>query len=46
VCLERNPQCFKGSIQLAGRKRPLRHLIALSEEFALSNVSSSSGRTC
>jgi len=46
VCLERNPQCFKGSIQLAGHKRPLRHLIALSEEFALSNVSSSSGRTC
>jgi hypothetical protein len=45
VCLERNPQCFKGSIQLAGRKKPLRHLIGLSEEFASGNVSAGSGRT-
>ena len=45
VCLERNAQCFKGSLQLAGRKKPLRHLIALSEEFASSNVSTGSGRT-
>lgn len=45
VCLERNAQCFKGSVQLPGRKKPLRHLIALSEEFASSNVSRSSGRT-
>jgi len=45
VCLERNAQCFKGSVQFAGRKKPLRHLIALSEEFASSNVSTSSGRT-
>ena len=45
VCLERNAQCFKGSVQLQGRKKPLRHLIALSEEFASSNVSASSGRT-
>lgn len=45
VCLERNPQCFKGSIQLAGRKKPLRHLIGLSEEFASSNASAGSGRT-
>ena len=45
VCLERNAQCFRGSVQLAGRKKPLRHLIALSEEFASSNVSASSGRT-
>src|SRR5437660_5551193 len=45
VCLERNAQCFKGSVQLAGRKKPLRHLVALSEEFASSNVSASSGRT-
>jgi hypothetical protein len=22
VCLERNPQCFKGSLQLSGRKKP------------------------
>jgi hypothetical protein len=45
VCLDRNAQCFKGSIQLAGRKRPLRHLIGMSEEFAASNMSASSGRT-
>jgi hypothetical protein len=45
VCLERNAQCFKGSIQLSGRKKPLRHLVALSEELASSNVSASSGRT-
>jgi hypothetical protein len=45
VCLESNAQCFKGSIQLAGRKKPVRHLIGLSEEFAASSVSASSGRT-
>ena len=45
VCLERNAQCFKGSVQLAGRKKPLRHLIGLSEELANTNVSASSGRT-
>jgi hypothetical protein len=45
VCLERNAQCFKGSVQLAGRKKPLRHLVALSEEFASTNVSAGSGRT-
>jgi hypothetical protein len=45
VCLEQNAQCFKGSVQLAGRKRPLRHLIALSEEFASNTASASSGRT-
>jgi hypothetical protein len=41
VCLERNAQCFKGSVQLSGRKKPLRQLIALSEEFASSGVSAS-----
>ena len=45
VCLERNAQCFKGSLQLAGRKKPLRHLIALSEELASSNLTAASGRT-
>jgi len=44
VCLERNTQCFKGSIQVPGRKKPLRHLIAMSEEFASGNMSSNSGR--
>jgi len=45
VCLERDAQCFKGSLQLAGRKKPLRHVIALSEEFADSSTSAGSGRT-
>ncbi len=45
ICLERNAQCFKGSIQLGGRKKPLRHFIAMSEEFASGSMSASSGRT-
>lgn len=45
ICLERNAQCFKGSIQLAGRKKPLRHLVGMSEEFASANMSVGSGRT-
>jgi hypothetical protein len=45
VCLERNAQYFKGSLQLAGRKKPVRHLIAMSKEFACSTVAASSGRT-
>jgi hypothetical protein len=45
VCLERNAHCFKGSIQIPGRKKPLRHLIGMSEEFASGSVSSNSGRT-
>jgi len=45
VCLERNAQSFRGPIQLAGRKKPLRHMIGVSEEFASSNVSAGSGRT-
>jgi hypothetical protein len=45
VCLDRNAECFKGSVQLSKRKKPLRHLIGLSEEFASVNTSASSGRT-
>ena len=44
VCLERNAQCFKGSIQLAGRKKPLRHLIGISEEFASNSTPASTGK--
>jgi hypothetical protein len=42
---ERNAQCFKGAAQLAGRKKPLRHLVGLSEELASSNTPVGSGRT-
>ena len=45
VCLERNAQCYKGSLQLAGRKKPLRHLIGMSEELASGKASAESGRT-
>jgi hypothetical protein len=45
VCLERNAQCFKGAVQVNGRKKPLRHLIGLSEEFASTNMAMNSGRT-
>jgi hypothetical protein len=45
VCLERNAQCFKGSIQLAGRKKPLHHLIGMSEEIASGCMSANSGKT-
>src|ERR1700739_1856470 len=44
VCLERNAQCFKGSVQLTGRKKPLRHLIGMSEELASGNMFSNSGK--
>ena len=45
VCLERNAQCFKGSLQLPARNKPLRHLIGISEELASGNISTNSGRT-
>ena len=45
VCLERNPQCYKGSLQVSGRKKPLRHLIGISEKFAASGTSSGTDRT-
>jgi len=44
VCLERNAQCFRGSIQLGERKKPLRHLIGVSEEFASRSESAGSGK--
>jgi len=34
VCLERNAQCYRGSVQLSDRQKSLRHLIGISEEFA------------
>lgn len=45
VCLERNAQVYKGGIQLSGRKKPLRHLIGLSEELIATNSAASSGKT-
>lgn len=45
VCLERNAHRFKASIQLAGRKKPLRHLVGVSEELASANMSPTAGKT-
>jgi hypothetical protein len=45
VCLERNAQCFRGSVQVPGRKKPVRHLVSISEEFASGNIPASSGKT-
>jgi hypothetical protein len=43
VCLGRNSQTNKSALQLVDRKKPLRHLIAISEEF--STPSAATGRT-
>ena len=45
VCLERNAQVYKGAIQVSGRKRPVRHLIGLSEEFASAASTAISGKS-
>lgn len=34
VSLGANAECYRGSLQMEGQKRPLRHLIAVSEELA------------
>ena len=39
VSLERNAQCSRGSLQLSDRKKPLRHLIGISEEVTTSAAS-------
>lgn len=44
VCLERNAQCFRGSISLPRRKKPLRHLIGMSEELISTNRSPNAER--
>ena len=45
VCLERNPLIYKGSLQLSGRKKPLRHLVGLSEELASGSSAATPGKT-
>ena len=43
VCLGRNAQTNRGALQLADRKKPLRHLVGVSEEFSM--PSAATGRT-
>lgn len=33
VSLGESPTCFRGAVNISGRKRPLRHLVALSQEM-------------
>lgn len=44
VGFEKKAECYKGALQLADRKKPIRHLIAISEELA-TNSSATAGRT-
>jgi hypothetical protein len=44
IGFDKKAECYKGALQLADRKKPLRHIIAISEEFA-ANFSSNAGRT-
>jgi hypothetical protein len=45
VNLGRDAQCYRASIPLSSSRRPLRHLIAVSAEFAVAANSETSGRT-
>lgn len=45
VTLGKDAQCHRGSIQLSASKRPLRHLIAISQEFGATANSETTGRT-
>jgi hypothetical protein len=44
VVFDKKAECYKGALQLADRKKPVRHLIGISEEFA-ANSSANAGRT-
>jgi len=45
VNMGKDAQCYRASIQLSTSKRPLRHLIAVSQEFRAEVNSETSGRT-
>lgn len=45
VTMGKDAKCYRASIQLSTSKRPLRHLIAVSEEFGAQVSSESAGRT-
>jgi hypothetical protein len=44
VGFEKKAECYKGALQLPDRKKPVRHLIGISEEIA-ANSSANAGRT-
>ena len=45
VTMGKDARCYRASIQLSASKRPLRHLIAVSQEFGAEVNSETSGRT-
>lgn len=45
VSLGQDAQAFRGSISIPGRKRPLRHLVAVSQELATPDASGDAART-
>lgn len=45
VNLGKNAACYRASVQLSTSKRPLRHLIAVSEEFGATANTETTGRT-
>jgi len=44
VGFEKKAECYKGALQLSDRKKPVRHLIAISEELS-TNSGAAAGRT-
>jgi hypothetical protein len=43
IGFDKKAECYKGALQLVDRKKPVRHLIGISEEFA-ANSSATAGR--
>jgi len=41
ACLGSEAQCFRGSVMVSGRKRPVRHLVAVSAELAKTKAGAS-----
>lgn len=44
VHLEGKPDCYKGTVMVPGRNRPLRHLIAISQQWLISTMSAAPGQ--
>ncbi len=45
IALGANAECYRGSLQIEGHKRPLRHIVAISEELAQLGSSKNTERT-
>lgn len=45
ITLGANAECYRGSLQIEGHKRPLRHMVAISEELAQLGTGKNTERT-